>query len=506
VVLEKQGKAGDGTEVAVEMIKVAFTFAVLVATIFSQPAEFRQNARFYRSVAIDSTPASSNPVSVIVKDSGSNVLRQLPIDSLQGSDSVRAAHKADIADSATRVPASGGPHGVTLNHLSYSLGGTSWGTLPIRFNPYLSNFSADSLVYTDNSQTYSGIVAAYGDSTSYKIGSANGATLTLYGRNSCCKGVFNLTAGPATGYTTFSYIVSSSLNVYTDTNLVLKQRNLEVCSAEGFPMLVFDGVAATGTATFNRNVRIYNPTTTTVSTGVYVPKDDTVALESLANFKLSLGTMSTADTATWAKQSRRFRVGVAPDTTVFDSTGRHMYGNARQWNDVGSFKLSTYKSAGTPETPVDGAPSYSPKGNGFSGMQFLVNDSASGEEEILHGFVENDSSDLHMHYETGSMDNTTRYLRFEAFIGYKKPGDSLFTVSHRDTLEDTIPANTGKLWYRVRSFGLHATPGITIGSMYCLKVRRITATGTAPSAGPFIMNINIHRRIDSDGSRGVYTK
>jgi hypothetical protein len=191
---------------------------------------------------------------------------------------------------------------------------------------------------------------------------------------------------------------------------------------------------------------------------------------------------------------------------VIDSTGTSRFGSARQWNDVGSFKLSTYKSAGTPETPVDGAPSYSPKGNGFSGMQFLVDDSASGEEEILHEFVENDSSDLHMHYETGSMDNTSRYLRFEAFVGYKKPGDSLFTVSHRDTLEDTIPASTGKLWYRVRSFGKHATPGITIGSMYCLKVRRITATGTAPSAGPFIMNISIHRRVDSDGSRGVYTK
>jgi len=104
------------------------------------------------------------------------------------------------------------------------------------------------------------------------------------------------------------------------------------------------------------------------------------------------------------------------------------------------------------------------------------------------------------------MDNSDRYLRFQCIIGYKKPNDSTFTVLHTDTLEDTIPANTGKLLYRVKSFGKHATPTILIGSGCWIKIRRITATSTAPTEGPFIMNISIHRKIDEMGSSGVYTK
>jgi hypothetical protein len=58
---------------------------------------------------------------------------------------------------------------------------------------------------------------------------------------------------------------------------------------------------------------------------------------------------------------------------------------------------------------------------------------------------------------------------------------------------------------RIISVGKVATTNVGIGSLAYETAIRI-AHGTAPTANPFFAKGGMHRRVDTDGSGGIYTK
>jgi hypothetical protein len=194
------------------------------------------------------------------------------------------------------------------------------------------------------------------------------------------------------------------------------------------------------------------------------------------------------------------RFGIGSDTIHIDSTGITRSGLSQRWNDIADMSLTGIKGTGTA-----GEPDWVSTGVGISLNSFSVGDSAQGRGEITHEFVEGDSADVHVHYHVNGKDGTARHIA--AIVDcdvWNAFGDSV-TWHYRDTLFDTIPANTKHMSQRIMSSGKIATPGVQIGAIvYGVPIR--IAHGTPPTNDPFFTSVGMHRRIDADGSRGVYTK
>jgi hypothetical protein len=249
--------------------------------------------------------------------------------------------------------------------------------------------------------------------------------------------------------------------------------------------------------------------TVTVPSYFLVPYNDTLARVTPQNAAHVLGKVDSALMADSAKhlrglsdslRTKKIVVGVAPDTSVFDSTGISRFGNARQWNDVADMKLTSIKGAGSA-----GEPTWAPTGLGFNLNRFAIGDSMQGDCELTHEFVQGDSSDIHLHYHVNGSNIDARHVGATVDVDFFNANGDSVVYHYRGNIYDTIPANTRHMSQRLCGTARIATPGVNIGAKIYGTVIRI-AHETAPTSNPFFSTLGMHHRIDSDGSRGVYTK
>ena len=135
-------------------------------------------------------------------------------------------------------------------------------------------------------------------------------------------------------------------------------------------------------------------------------------------------------------------------------------------------------------------------------FQFAVNDFADLTPiELLHGWKEGSEIEFHLHWATGgSNDATARGVKWE--IEYTIANkDSAFPATTVISAEATIASGEAANTHHYTSIGNYTFTGGLIGAQISFRVKRITASGTAPATNPFLLSIGIHYEIDTIGSR-----
>jgi len=141
-------------------------------------------------------------------------------------------------------------------------------------------------------------------------------------------------------------------------------------------------------------------------------------------------------------------------------------------------------------------------------FQFAVNDYLWATPiEVTHGYEEGTDLMLHIHWATGGSNVNARYVKWEVIwtIGN---GSEEFSGETTSTVEVSIPAGAGATRPYHQISGVVTIPGtaVKIGAYIKARVRRIAATGTAPTSDPFGLALGVHVQQDTLGSAGLFTK
>ncbi len=146
--------------------------------------------------------------------------------------------------------------------------------------------------------------------------------------------------------------------------------------------------------------------------------------------------------------------------------------------------------------------------------RFRVNDILTLQNaEAPHDWEEGSEIEIHMHYSNGSEDTTDRYIKFtlEYAIANMVANGNTGTRFIRGTqdVEWVIPANTPAythLYKTLKIVDAATMANVKIGAGFVGSIKRITATGTAPSVNPYVLNLGIHYKTNTLGSRTTTSK
>ena len=135
--------------------------------------------------------------------------------------------------------------------------------------------------------------------------------------------------------------------------------------------------------------------------------------------------------------------------------------------------------------------------------QFDVNDYAEIEAvELPHSWKEGSELEIHVHWATGGLnDATARAVKWEIEYAYAGMGNGTYTTTATDSAETAIPAATADRTLFYTQIDTFTPTGFGIGTQLVMRLRRIAATGTAPAADPFVLDIGVHYEMDTLGSR-----
>jgi hypothetical protein len=138
--------------------------------------------------------------------------------------------------------------------------------------------------------------------------------------------------------------------------------------------------------------------------------------------------------------------------------------------------------------------------------QWEVNDfNVCESQEFIHEWKEGSTCYWHVHVNTNGSDTTDRYLKFELEYGYSVAGAWTFpaVVTTADIL---IPANTADKTQIIMPLANFTPTGAKIGDHCVARLKRVSATGTAPTNNPWIPMLQMHIQKDTIGSRMMITK
>lgn len=188
--------------------------------------------------------------------------------------------------------------------------------------------------------------------------------------------------------------------------------------------------------------------------------------------------------------------------TSFEADGtQKMSGNATVFKDLVFPIIPKFTGAGNP--------TFKTFVGGITAPQFAVNDAVQLDaSEFAHEWKEGSLCDLHLHYT--SMENVAaaRYVKWE--IGYtyvdSSEGTSQWSAETVLRVEHTIPANTPARTEFLVPMGSFTPASGKIGGQIRMRLKRITAAGTAPSINPFATQVGAHIECDTLGSRTTSSK
>lgn len=145
--------------------------------------------------------------------------------------------------------------------------------------------------------------------------------------------------------------------------------------------------------------------------------------------------------------------------------------------------------------------------------QFAINDNAELEAvELLHGWKEGTEIELHVHWATGGLnDSTVRGVKWEIEYSWANTllsgGTTVFGAPTTISLESSIAASEPDRTHRYTSVGSFTPTGGKVGAFLVMRVKRIASvTDPAPAADPFGLAVGVHYQVDTVGSRTATAK
>lgn len=126
--------------------------------------------------------------------------------------------------------------------------------------------------------------------------------------------------------------------------------------------------------------------------------------------------------------------------------------------------------------------------------------------ELVHGWAEGSTISWHLHLLTNGQEAVDKFLKFELIWAIADVGEVLEERTTITTADIAIPANTPSKTMLIMSLGTADLTGYRIGAHVYPRLKRITATGAAPAANPWIPMLQAHIQLNSLGSRLVTSK
>jgi hypothetical protein len=193
------------------------------------------------------------------------------------------------------------------------------------------------------------------------------------------------------------------------------------------------------------------------------------------------------------------RFGSVTDNTTIETDGTVVFnGAATYWRDI-DFPL-IIKTTGV------GTPAISTLQGDITMPQWAANDlQQSTAQELVHEWKESSAAYWHVHFMNGSQDATTRYVKWEIEYAWSNI-NSVLSSNTTISAEQVIPANTPALTHFLVPIATFTPTGGKIGAHVKAKLKRIVASGTAPSVNPFCEMMQLHIECDTVGSRTLQNK
>ena len=159
--------------------------------------------------------------------------------------------------------------------------------------------------------------------------------------------------------------------------------------------------------------------------------------------------------------------------------------------------------------PASNTPSWVAFTANTNAYTFAVNDYADlGTIELPHNYKEGTNIELHAHLVSNGVDTNARGAKYQVFFTYgiSDSGTYQFTAESSISAEITIAANTPDKSALYLGIGTINGSTLKIGTQIKTRIKRITATGAAPTSAPFLGQVGIHYQLDSLGSTTMQSK
>lgn len=227
-----------------------------------------------------------------------------------------------------------------------------------------------------------------------------------------------------------------------------------------------------------------------------------------------IGTKTYGDLLTWDDTIKVWKngriVGDGTNYTEFENNGTvHFVGAATVYDDLPPIPMINLRFGGANN------PSLATLVGNIFAMRFAVGDYLYGNYEIVHEYKEGTNLDVHVHWVTNGTHTNDRYVKWEiewtiANLNYEMTSaatsDQIFSSSTVASFEQVILANTPDRTHIYTDISDIIVPATKIGAYILYRIRRIAATGTAPTSDPFGLALGIHIEKDTCGSRTEITK
>lgn len=206
-------------------------------------------------------------------------------------------------------------------------------------------------------------------------------------------------------------------------------------------------------------------------------------------------------------KSATAQFGGSVNYTSFESDGtRIAYGTACSYEDI-------YIPVSTGLLTSANNPTWSTFTTNTKLYTFTVNDIIDlPAVEMAHAWEEGSTIEVHCHWVTNGLnDATARGVKWAAYVTIANMqsagGTVVFAEQTLTQATDTvIAANEADKTHKYSTIGTIDMTGFKIGAMVVIRLKRITATGTAPASNPFVGMVGIHYSVNSDGSRTISGK
>ena len=126
--------------------------------------------------------------------------------------------------------------------------------------------------------------------------------------------------------------------------------------------------------------------------------------------------------------------------------------------------------------------------------------------ELIHGWKEGSTISWHIHMLTNGSEGTEKYTKWEVIWAIANPGEVMEERTTITTGDLAIPANTTSKTHLILSLGTVALTGYRIGAHIFPRLKRVTASGAAPAANPWVWMLQAHIECDTLGSSQVTSK
>lgn len=164
-----------------------------------------------------------------------------------------------------------------------------------------------------------------------------------------------------------------------------------------------------------------------------------------------------------------------------------------------------------PRTTGSGRPTLATFSGDIREYTMAVNDVTDvNATELLHFWQEGTELELHVHWATNGLEATAAYVKWQLSYTWANTlsagGTTAFAAATTGSTETTIAANTADKTHILTDVLSFTPTGGKIGAYMSMALKRITASGTAPAADPWLLAVGVHVKCDTLGSRAISSK